>query len=172
MSDKFSVAFDVSGLDPGFKEHSIRGIGRYVKELNNFFKTRAADEIEIKNFSHRDLMGKGVVDRLINCMPAGRATLRQQFLYPSRLSGGSLANIDLIHFPAHMNGPTWSNTPIALTVLDLIPLVLKDLYKAERPTWRFHFARWLELRAIRNSDIIFAISENTAKDVNSILNIP
>jgi glycosyltransferase involved in cell wall biosynthesis len=62
--------------------------------------------------------------------------------------------------------------PYVLSVLDLIPLVCADLYKADRPGWRFQLARWLEKKAIQNASMILAISENTARDVERILSIP
>ncbi|MFS6738960.1 glycosyltransferase, partial [Staphylococcus aureus] len=45
-------------------------------------------------------------------------------------------------------------------------------YKADRPSWRFRFARWLEIKAIRNACLVIAISENTARDVTRILGVP
>jgi glycosyltransferase involved in cell wall biosynthesis len=71
-----------------------------------------------------------------------------------------------------MDAPAWSSKPFVLTVLDLIPLILKDLYKANRPSWRFSFARWLEIRAIQQAAFLIAISETTANDINRLLGVP
>jgi alpha-1,3-rhamnosyl/mannosyltransferase len=71
-----------------------------------------------------------------------------------------------------MDAPSWSGKPYVLTVLDLIPLVCRDLYASVTPTWRFRLARWLELRAIRGAALIVAISRHTARDVERILGVP
>jgi glycosyltransferase involved in cell wall biosynthesis len=108
----------------------------------------------------------------VNLLPFGKNTVRQQLLYPLKLSAGEMQRFSFLHFPAHMDAPAWSTKPYVLTVLDLIPLILKDLYRAHRPSWRFHFARWLELQAIRRATVCIAISECTARDLTSILGIP
>lgn len=165
------VGLDCSALDPEFKEHAQRGIGRYVRELSRYFDVHNESDPRIGKFDHQELRG-GIADRLVDLAPIGRQTLRQQLVYPLRLSSSRLREFDILHFPAHMDAPAWTRKPYVLTVLDLIPLVLSDLYKADRPTWRFRFARWLEIRAITNASLILAISENTARDVSRVLNVP
>jgi glycosyltransferase involved in cell wall biosynthesis len=171
-----AVGFDVSALDPQFKDHAQRGIGRYVRELWGFLQTHRTDAeslgIELSSFDHRDFTKPTLSDRLIDALPYGRNTVRQQLLYPSRLAQGSTRKLGLLHFPAHMDAPSWSIKNYVLTVLDLIPLVLPDLYKADRPGWRFAFARWLENQAIKNARLVLAISHNTARDLQRILKIP
>jgi glycosyltransferase involved in cell wall biosynthesis len=71
-----------------------------------------------------------------------------------------------------MDAPAWSSKPYVLTVLDLIPHVLRDLYRAHKPGWRFKVARSLEVLAIRQATLILAISETTAEDLVRVLNIP
>ena len=167
-----TVGFDISALDDGFKAHAHRGIGRYVRALNSYFEKNAPTSFDLKTFSHRQLLGDGVVNSCINMLPAGRQTVRQQLVYPLSLAGGILRGVDALHFPAHLDAPSWCPTRYAVTVLDLIPLVLSDLYRAENPTWRFALGRWFECKAIKNASLIFAISENTAKDVTRILGVP
>jgi glycosyltransferase involved in cell wall biosynthesis len=166
------VALDVSALDPNFKGHAQRGIGRYVSELKKYFDSHQDDEVTISYFNHKDLLTTGLAGTLVNALPVGRTTVRQQFLYPFRLQSGSLKSQQFVHFPAHMDAPAWSRKPYILTVLDLIPLVLKDLYKANRSGPRFHFARWLEITSIRHASLLIAISEHTAQDIVRVLGIP
>jgi glycosyltransferase involved in cell wall biosynthesis len=71
-----------------------------------------------------------------------------------------------------MDAPAWGLRRYALTVLDLIPLVCADLYKAKAAGIRFKFARWLELQAIKNATLVLCISAHTARDVNQILGVP
>jgi len=168
----FTVGLDTSGLDPEFKSHAHRGIGRYVSELWRYLGSQDLPDMHLRAFDHRQVMQGSWANKVISYLPAGRATARQQLLYPARLSSKGMREFDIIHFPAHMDGPTWSVKPVVLTVLDLIPLVCADLYKAKRATWRFQLARWLELRAIKHASLVLAISENTARDVERVLKIP
>lgn len=168
----FRVGLDLSALDGNFKNHAMRGIGRYVHELHRYFSTLQPNGINIGTFDQGVLQQRSLVSSVIQALPAGRRTLSQQVLYPLRLNRGPLAEFDVVHFPAHMDAPAWSTKRYVLTVLDLIPLVLEDLYRADKPGWRFAFARFLEIRAIKNAALIVAISENTAKDVHRILGVP
>jgi glycosyltransferase involved in cell wall biosynthesis len=158
---------DTSALDPTFKEHAARGIGRYVRELTHYFASCSDAKVRVLPFDHRTLIPYGWVGRLSR----GRQTLKQQLLYPLRLGFGASLGFDIVHFPAHMDAPAWSPCAYILTVLDLVLLVCADLYRAEQPGWRFRLARWLEIRAIKNASLILAISENTAQDVHHLLDI-
>lgn len=166
------VGLDISALDPSFKGHAQRGIGRYVHELHRYLSAQQEAPLTIKSFDQATLRCPSMVSRCIDLLPAGRRTLSQQILYPLRLNRGPFAEFDVVHFPAHMDAPAWSPKKYILTVLDLIPLVLSDMYKADKPSWRFHFARFLEKRAIQNASLILAISEHTAKDVVRYLGVP
>ena len=167
-----SVGFDISALDPAFKSHSQRGIGRYVAELTRSLKEATEPELLVEWFDHKTLLHQGVCAQAINCLPVGRTTVRQQLLYPLKLNAGSMKGLSFVHFPAHMDAPAWSPKPFVLTVLDLIPLILEDLYRANRPGWRFSFARWLEIRSIQQASFLLAISETTANDIHRLLGVP
>lgn len=170
----FAVGFDTSALDAGFKEHAARGIGRYVRELKRYFdgfRESGGADLTVDYFDHSLLRAPQPLDRLIELAPFGRQTLRQQVVYPLYVGGRRTARFDVLHFPAHMDAPSWTTKRYVLTVLDLIPLICRDLYAAVQPGWRFRLARALELRAIRGAAVIVAISENTARDVERILGI-
>lgn len=171
----FAVGLDTSALDAGFKEHAARGIGRYVRELKSYFDRVGAGsggDLSVSFFDHTLFKAPRVLDTLIECAPLGRQTLRQQIVYPLYVGGRRTERFDVLHFPAHMDAPSWSAKRYVLTVLDLIPLICRDLYEASTPGWRFRLARWLELRAIRGAALIVAISECTARDVERVLGIP
>lgn len=170
---RYRVGLDVSALDPSFKEHAARGIGRYVRELSKrLAENTSHPSVSIGTFDHRDFRAGPVLEGAIRKLPAGRETIRQQIVYPLKLGNATRPRFDFLHFPAHMDAPSWSPMPYLLTVLDLIPLVCRDLYERDRPTWRFRFARWLELRAMKNASLILAISQQTASDVERIVGIP
>ena len=166
-----TIGFDTSALDTSFKAHAQRGIGRYVRELTKFFDANGNLPVKIRNFDHNKLKVP-LFDSLVNLLPLGRQTVRQQFLYPFSLAGNETKDSSMLHFPAHMDAPSWGMKKYIVTVLDLIPLVCRDLYKSNKPNWRFAFGRWLELRAIKNAALIIAISENTARDVERIFGYP
>lgn len=168
----FKVGLDVSALDSGFKSHSYRGIGRYVRELSSHLFALRDEECTVSAFDHSHYQLPRLINSMLQAVPAGRQTLRQQIAYPLQLSTLARRKFEVLHFPAHMDAPTWCGIPCAVTVLDLIPLVCADLYRAERPGWRYSLARSLEIRAIRNAALLFAISENTARDVVNLLGIP
>jgi len=167
-----SVGLDLSALDPGFKSHAHRGIGRYVAELHTFFESHSDPEVSVGFFDHEALRQNRFIDTLVSLAPCGRTSLRQHLVYPRRLHQGAMRNYSLLHYPAHMDAPAWSSKPYVLTVLDLIPHVLRDLYRAHKPGWRFRVARSLEVLAIRQATMILAISETTAEDLVRVLDIP
>jgi glycosyltransferase involved in cell wall biosynthesis len=166
------VGFDTSALDPRFKSHAERGIGRYVSNVARYLEDNLPDDLAIEWFNHENLITTGVATKLIDLLPCARTTLRQQLLYPLKLNSGVLRRTSYVHFPAHMDGPAWSVKPYILTVHDLIPLILEQLYRAHRPTWRYEFARWLENRSIKNATMLLSVSETTAKDVVRLLGVP
>lgn len=166
-----TIGLDTSGLDLGFKSHAQRGIGRYVAELSRYFENNPDPQIHIAPFDHKTIHSPRVIEALIERLPAGKNTVKQQLVYPLQLKSHT-RKFDILHFPAHMDAPSWNAKRFMLTVLDLIPLVCADLYKADRPGWRYKLARWLEVRAIKSADLILAISQNTARDVQRLLGIP
>jgi len=165
------VGLDTSALDSQFKEHAARGIGRYVRELKSYFETYPPPDLRVTFFDHKGVAPLPLAERVLDKFPAGKMTLKSQVLYPIRLGLSRKFGLDVLHFPAHMDAPAWSPKRYIVTVLDMIPFVLEKLYRPERPSWRFALARWLEKCAIRNAALVLVISENTAKDVNRILNI-
>jgi glycosyltransferase involved in cell wall biosynthesis len=184
LKKQINIGLDVSALDPSFKAHQNRGIGRYVsalashlpKALAEYLEDPKPQRISVGDFNYLDLRCPAQLDRFIDFIPYGQQTIRQQLIYPFRIATAKTKDFDLLHFPAHMDPPGWSPKPYVVTVLDLIPLVLKDLYASENDAfasdWRFRLARWLELRAIRGAKRIIAISEQTANDIVGILGIP
>ena len=170
------IGLDTSALDPQFKKHSVRGIGRYVTELTKSFQEIGSDLVDVTPFTYSNVQSSTCFGRFFNkCIdlaPLGKMTLRQQVAYPVQLRMGAMSQSDILHFPAHMDAPAFGGAKYVLTLLDLIPLIFSDLYKAEQPNWRFHFARWLEIRSIKNASKILAISQCTADDAHRILGIP
>jgi glycosyltransferase involved in cell wall biosynthesis len=165
------VGLDVSALNPTFKSHAARGIGRYVRELQRSLAELSGGSVSIGEFEHDQIISQSKLKPILDWAPFGRTTLRQQIIYPLQLSNKRTCPFDIVHFPAHMDPPAWGMNNYIVTVLDLIPLVMSDLYKAINPTWRFKLARHLELQAIKNASLVVAISDHTARDCERLLGI-
>jgi glycosyltransferase involved in cell wall biosynthesis len=165
------VALDLSGLDPKFKQHAHRGIGRYVRELKKYFEEQSDLSEQVEFFDHNNIGGRygSILTNACNYLPLCKQTIKQQLILPAFYRANSKQKI--FHFPAHMDAPACGMPKYILTVLDLIPLVLPELYKAERANWRFKLARYLEIQSIKNAACLLCISECTANDVHRILGI-
>lgn len=161
------VALDISALNPNFKEHAKRGIGRYVREIYGYLKENQTN-LSLNTFDQTLLLSE-TQKKLISYLPCGRQSVSQQIFIPYKLKGIA-KNSDFIHFPAHTDVPLFSPRPFVVTVLDLIYLLFKDLY--DQGNLRARFARKLEIMSIKKASMIIAISEATANDVNRLLGIP
>lgn len=170
---RLRVGLDLRPTEQGFKAHYGRGTGRYAAELTSALRSLLLESgsppVQIEECSTRRLGGGEIEKRLYSMLPYGRHTVEQQMLLPRRIDR---LGLDLFHFFAHVDAPCRLKTPYVVTVLDLIPLKFADLYRADKPDWRFKLARSLELRAIKGASGIIAISEATKRDVVEILGIP
>jgi glycosyltransferase involved in cell wall biosynthesis len=163
-----TIGVDGRATEPGFKAHYGRGTGRYASELVRRLLTINDEQLRVTPFRTEHLRGQGWEDRLIRALPFGKQTAETQLFLPKRLRR---LDCDLLHFLAHGDATARCAVPYLVTVLDLIPLKFPDLYKADRPDWRFKLARRLEQDAIRQAAGILAISEATKRDVVDILGI-
>ena len=166
-----SVGLDTRAAQPGFKSHFGRGTGRYATELIKLLPGLAEEEggVRVAPLSLDVLRGSPLERRFISALPAGRETVESQFRLPRRLRA---SKVDLVHFFAHGDAPAWGGFPTIVTVLDLIPLKFRELYRGTNENWRYHLARYLELGAIQRARGIVAISEATKRDLIEILQIP
>ena len=164
------VGLDLRPTEEGFKAHFGRGTGRYTAELvKRLIARNPADTgCQLVPLSGRELCGTALEQRIIKSLPLAKVTIETQVFLPRRLRR---LPVDMLHFFSHGDAPAFSSKPYLTTVLDLIPLRFPELYKADKPTWRFHLARMLELRAIRQSAGILAISKATKRDLIEILNL-
>jgi len=167
-----TVGLDISALDTSFKAHAGRGTGRYVSELQQYFLRNPDLDLEFKNFSQKQLLSTGFLAKVVDRLPLAKQTVRQQLLLPFRAVTGNMSGYDLLHFPAHLDAPSWLPVRFAVTVLDLIPLLFQELYRPQHANWRFKLARQLEIRSILSASLILAISEQTRRDVNRLLKVP
>jgi glycosyltransferase involved in cell wall biosynthesis len=156
------IGLDLRATEADFKQHAMRGTGRYVREISKALTQNNSFEIV-------GLYSKDFSNAISNNLPMlGRRTIESQFLLPRRLKNKGL---DLAHFFSHGDAPAWGGLPTVVTVLDLIPLIFPSLYSAGKSNLRFKFARFLENQAARSAKGILAISEATKRDLVKILNV-
>ncbi|RME60419.1 MAG: hypothetical protein D6780_03415, partial [Candidatus Dadabacteria bacterium] len=166
-----SVLFDLSALNPNFRAHSQRGIGRYVEKLWSEFQRLLPNNSFIEGIDlSSKIQSKPLYKFVEKKVPVGKTTINRQITSAFLIK--KLASKKIVHFPAHIDAPAFPLFPFIVTVLDLIPVVLKELYSVRKPSWRFALGRKLELQAIKSARHIIAISKTTARDVKEVLKIP
>jgi len=159
--NKIKIGLDLRATESGFKQHALRGTGRYVKEL--CLELEKIEDIQVEKFLSKDF------SKLPSSIPMlGRTTIETQVLLPNKINKTEL---DLMHFFSHGDAPAWGSAPTVVTVLDLIPLIFSELYTKNKSNLRFKFARFLENSAVKKAKGIIAISEATKRDVVKILDI-
>src|SRR5262249_49858226 len=81
------------------------------------------------------------------------------------------APVDVFHFLVHMDAARCRGRPVVVTVHDLIPFVLWNLYERGRP-FAHRIARALERRALEGATLLLANSETTRRDLLSTIRVP
>lgn len=157
------IGFDARfyGAGPG------TGIGRYVERLLHYLSEldRTNEYVVFLRDDNFDAFQPSN-DRFQKVRAPWRwYSLGEQLYFPRLLSRG---RFDLIHFP-HFNVPAFSPKPFVVTVHDLI----LNKFPTERAStlepvfyWMKHSA-YLRIirRAISRSEHVFAVTENTRKDI-------
>ncbi|MDD3717769.1 MAG: glycosyltransferase family 1 protein [Actinomycetota bacterium] len=152
----------------------LRGIGRYTARLVEGL-ARAGDDIHFVLFGYggppgEDLIARDAMDGLewheiprvkgppLLAFPGEHLTYAREI---------EKAGVDIFHGIDHNMVP-FLRCPSLITVHDLILLVLRGPYLG--PTaWLW---MWAHRRAARGADMVIAVSENTARDVQRIWGIP
>lgn len=170
------VGLDMRPTEKGFKAHAGRGTGRYAEELTKelmaMSKEAAQLGIRLKPIRSADFSSRNCLDTVSSLLPFGRRTFESQFVYSRRIASiGASLGVQLVHFFSHGDAPAICALPQTVTVLDLIPLIFPDLYRAKKNNYRFRFARFLEYQAISRSLGIFAISQCTKRDIVRLLGV-
>jgi glycosyltransferase involved in cell wall biosynthesis len=174
------VGVDVRALQRGFKSHQGRGIGRYVRSLLEAIVRLDVErrvgfvadaDAELDGFARRtdERVQRVPSPPWIERLGAQAAHVRQHLYWSRTLSG---LPFDLFHFCSQTDAPFALRAPYVVSVLDLIPHRLPDLYAQGKNRARFQLGRWLERRALRRAKGLIAISEYTRDDLVSLLRVP
>src|SRR5262249_52250306 len=95
--------------------------------------------------------------------------VRQHLYWPRALPA---LPFDLFHFCSQTDAPANLGSAYVVTVLDLIPHRMPELYRRGKNRLRFFAGRWLERRALGRARGLMAISRYTADDLVRLLGIP
>ena len=180
MSALPRVGVDIRALQRGFKSHQGRGIGRYVRSL---LKAMLPLDVErhvgflADTDGELDGLGRRGEERLhritspawIDRLGPESVHLRQHVFWPRALPA---LPFDLLHFCSQTDAPATLGGRYVVTVLDLIPHRMPELYARGKSRWRFRLGRLLERRALVRAAGLIAISEYTRDDLIRLLGIP
>ena len=169
---RFLVGLDITPLRG---DHSIRGIGRYVRGVVDALLSTQADWCN----DHLGLLVAGGQD-----LPTGASTVWRSRRASFRAQDiGWLVATAMDHATARGRGvDIWHETDPAnplgaagagralVTAYDLIPLLEPDVMKRIRPHRRLPYQ--LHLRGLQSARAVVAISQATATDVHSVLGVP
>jgi glycosyltransferase involved in cell wall biosynthesis len=171
------VALDARGLQPGFKSHLGRGIGRYSKNLIRAMLQESSG-IEFHLLLQSGLEQPDLPSDLpriyLPHVPAwlpGDKRLFDYHVLPSLKLPGLARRVDLVHFLSHLDAPAMLRVPAVITVHDLIFQRLRDLYRPAGRGWEFDLKRWLETRCLSRARHFISVSRQTARDLSGLYDI-
>lgn len=175
---KLSVVCDGRPLQPGFKAHLERGIGRYAKNLL-LAMTQLAEPPELEllvqnNLPDPDLL-RGLPRVATGYAPAW-LPIGKRLISHHGLARRSLASYwqegRLVHFLSHLDAPCRVGIGTVVTVHDVIAQKLADLYGQGKSDARFRLERWLETRCLFGAASIIAVSQCTKDDLVEMYRLP
>ncbi len=171
------LVWDGRGLQPGFKAHKERGIGRYAKNLLAAMLP-LVDPARVRVLIQANLPDPELPPGLERLpapyapawLPIGKRILSHHLLARAALAPawrqGAVA-----HFLSHLDAPAFINPASVLTVHDLIAQRLEKLYRAGKGSWRFRLERALETRCLYQARRIITPSQQTKDDLVELYGI-
>lgn len=175
---KLSVICDGRPLQPGFKAHLERGIGRYAKNLLMAL-TQLAEPPELELLLQNNLPNPDLLKDLPRLytgyapawLPIGKRLISHHGL-ARRVLAGYWQQGRVVHFLSHLDAPCRVGLGTIVTVHDLIAQKLARLYGQGKSDARFRLERWLETRCLFGSAAIIAVSQCTKQDLMEMYGLP
>ena len=168
------ACFDLRGLQPGYKAHLGRGLGRLCEGLAAHLPGKIGD-LPLIGLIQGGLEPPGPehlagCERLVLPQPLPRLKgmvrlLGQEIIGPLFLKN----RVGLVHFVAHLDAPAWPSVPVVVTVPDLIMARGAGHLAGGGPHRRL--LRALEAQAARRASRVLAISEYTAGETVDYLGV-
>jgi glycosyltransferase involved in cell wall biosynthesis len=173
-----SVVCDGRPLQPGFKAHRERGIGRYAKNLLTAM-TELAEPPELTLLTQSNLADPGMLAQVPRIptgyapawLPIGKRLISHHGL-ARRALAGSWREGRVVHFLSHLDAPCRVGPRTVITVHDLIAQKLAKLYGQGKSGARFRLERWLETRCLFGAAAIIAVSQCSKNDLKELYGIP
>jgi len=171
------VLLDGRPTQAGFKRHKQRGTGKIAEMLlRNLPDVAPGHEFHVlldRSKPVEPFLFGSRYRRVVHAVPAlfslGDAIADTHLYLPFTLNG---VRADVFHFFAHVDVPAVHVHPnTVVTVLDLIPLALPDLYRPERNVFYIAYQRLLK-RTVRRARAVMTISEHSKKDILKWFGIP
>jgi glycosyltransferase involved in cell wall biosynthesis len=169
------VLVDARLTQEGYKDGKHRGLGHYASRLLQELPALSGPgtlSYLVDSGKPVDpwLAGLGVPlcgTKSSNARSVALQIVDSQRFLPDVLSR---SGCDLVHFLLHLDAPLFSPIPSVLTVPDLIPRAMKQIYDWERRA-KLQVLFRLETALARRAASIIAISEHTKKDIELHLGI-
>ena len=172
---RYRIAIDVRGSQDGFKDHSHRGIGRFISALAPRLPGLIPDAEFFLLFHdglpRGDLNPRRGVQEIFTrpglAFFGAQKTINLQFALRPELKK---INPDLTIFFSHEDALLfWPGSVVF--VYDLIPYRFPELYNLRQGIKRQLRCKMMEKMA-RDADLIFTISETSRKDIEEFWRIP
>ncbi|MCA1905523.1 MAG: glycosyltransferase family 4 protein [Desulfarculus sp.] len=165
------LILDARPLQPGFKAHAQRGIGRYAKNLLRAM-LELVDPGRVTFLVQANLpdpelpaaIPRRRLPFLPGVFPVGKKLVSYHLLAPLWLLAGWRGG-RVTHFLCHLDAPSRPGPRTVLTVHDLIAQKMAALYRGKRSGARFGLERWLETRCLFAAAGLIAVSECTRRDL-------
>ncbi len=171
------AVIDGRPLQPGFKAHRERGIGRYSKNLIAAM-LELADAPRLELLVQANLPDPGWFQDLPRlragyapaALPVGKRLISHHLLARSPLAPAWRRG-DVVHFLSHLDAPARLGPASVITVHDLIAQRLAALYQGGKSGPRFRLERWLETRCLFSAAAIIVPSRQTRADLEELYGI-
>ncbi|MBI4800415.1 MAG: glycosyltransferase [Desulfarculus sp.] len=165
------MVLDGRPLQPGFKAHAQRGIGRYAKNLLTAL-LELLDPARVRFLVQANLPDPELPVAIPRIrapffppiIPVGKKLISYHLFTPLALRPAWRAG-QVVHFLSHLDAPSRVGPRTVLTVHDLIAQRLQGLYQGKRTGARFRLERWLETRCLFGAAKIIAVSQCTRNDL-------
>jgi len=165
------LILDARPLQPGFKAHAQRGIGRYAKnlllallELVDPGRVTFLVQANLPDPELPAAIPRRRLPFLPGIFPVGKKLVSYHLLAPLWLGEGWRGG-RVTHFLCHLDAPSRPGPRTVLTIHDLIAQKMEALYRGKRSGARFRLERWLETRCLFAAAGLIAVSQCTRRDL-------
>lgn len=172
-----NLVLDGRPLQPGFKAHRERGIGRYSKNLIAAM-LELDDAPQVSLLVQANLPDPGWFTDLPRLcaayapasLPIGKRLISHHLLIRRTLAGPWRRG-EVVHFLSHLDAPARLGPKSVITVHDLIAQRLAAMYQGGKSGARFRLERWLETRCLSSAAAIITPSMQTRADLEELYGI-